>query len=247
LSAAVLLLLLTLVSGCAVYRSKQAFDNYLKDTYPNSEAWLDAMAKLRAMCGASSAGAKAGDGCAPRYVKLTAMPDTKDWAWETMPGYRTIIQVHEAELRRRGQLKPYVEYMLALSRILAEKADGGEIAPEAMEAAFNAGWKFMFEAAKSEYTLLLSNITEARAEDQKTWQTAGQIALGFAEAANAALSAYAAVQSERAAAAAERAARLAASRPVVVQTLGPPPKLNCMATQQWGYPGARRDFAVTCR
>jgi hypothetical protein len=119
----------------------------LKDKYPNPghRAIIDDMSY----------------GCDARLFKITNLTTADDWDWDWLPAYQTIVRIHDEELRKRVSPKMYEEYMLGLSKFLAEKADNNIITPEQLKSALNDGWKWMVEQAKMEIKLLQDNVVAA--------------------------------------------------------------------------------------
>jgi len=134
-----------------------------------------------------NAGADPFGGCDRRLVKLTNSEQLDDWVWVWGPPYRTIVGVHEEELRRRVVPRLYEEYMLAMARYLAEQIDRGAITDTQMVAAFNQSWAWMIERTRQEGFLLMDSLRAAQQADAATWNALGAVAAGLALVAGAAL------------------------------------------------------------
>jgi hypothetical protein len=96
------------------------------------------------------------------------------------PNYRTIVAVHDEELRKRVKPKVYDEYALEITRALAERADRGEITSEQLRAAFNESWTWLFQQTHSERLLLEDAVRAAEIADA---QALNALATGLAAAA----------------------------------------------------------------
>ena len=123
------------------------------------------------------------EGCDLRWVKLTNGPALDDWGFDWLPPNVVIIATHEEEVRRRHQPRFYDEYIYALGRYLSEQADQGRITEEQKMAAFNEGWKWMFQHVEKEVILLQRNVEMARQLDAARMQTLNSLAQAFASAA----------------------------------------------------------------
>src|SRR5262245_66669930 len=110
--------------GCASDQARQDLTRLLQHHRENSEAWTAARHRLQAMCLTRETP------CAQRAIKLTNAARVDDWVWMDLPPYRTVHAVHEEEIRRRHEPLVYEEYMIGVSRYLADRADGGQISPE---------------------------------------------------------------------------------------------------------------------
>jgi hypothetical protein len=93
--------------------------------------------------------------------------------------------VHAEELRKRSTLKLYEEYMLGLTRYLAEKADKDEITPEQLRHAVNTGWSWLNGKMQEEPVLLQEKMR--RADEAATRKTMTTMAGGLATVATLAL------------------------------------------------------------
>lgn len=204
--------LVLFLQACSIYQARQAIEARQREFALNNEAWQVARLRLKAMCSKplqtveeyqqgqaikNAGGQDPFRGCNIRIVKATNAPVTNDWQWDWLPSYQTIVAVHEEELRKRVAPKPYEEYMLGLSRLLAKSTDNGSITPKELVDTFNAGWNYMVSAMKNESALLAGNLDAAQLSDAQTWKTIGQIAGGLAAVATATLVASAAASAAR--------------------------------------------------
>lgn len=149
-----LLLALMFLQACSAIVARQEEAQFHKELTMKDEAWIAARLRLKEICsnpptsveeyrrGAElrRAGSDPFRGCDLRLMKLTNSPFTDDWDWVWLPPHTTIVQVHEAELRNRVQLKIYEEYMLAVAYHLARATDTQEITPQEHRLLFNFAW-----------------------------------------------------------------------------------------------------------
>lgn len=154
-------------SGCSGLAAGQRLDNFTEHMRENSAAWWAARQRLSAMCGPSPAAPN----CALRLVKRTNSQRTDDWFMEYFPPYKTIVDVHEEELRRVHAPYPYEEYMLGVARLTALKADARQISPDRMKAAVNEAWNWMSGEVRKEAALLVYGVRDGRAADAQVWQS----------------------------------------------------------------------------
>lgn len=187
--------------SCASSQARQHLMELQAHQKLNTDAWLAARERLKRMCppvpstkdeyerGKSSrqAGSDPFLGCDVRIMKLTNSPRLDDWQWAWAPRYQTIIAVHEEELRKRVNPRVYEEYMLGISRYLAQKADSGEIAPTQIMSGFNEAWSWMTQQIVQEHALLQDSVRAAEISDAAMWNTFGSIAAGLALVTAAAL------------------------------------------------------------
>jgi hypothetical protein len=211
LIALTLICLLTTLPACSATRARKQLAQRQAEFQRNNEAWNAAKYRLWSMCPdppktegdywkkvqIKNTGKDPSQGCDLRLVKLTNGPTLDDWNWNWLPGYQTIVNVHEEELRKRVKPKLYEEYMLALSHHLAKRADSGEITPEQFKQAFNEGWKWLISEMQKEQILLQQKITAAEQRDVATLNTLNTIAAGLATVATAAIVASAVVSASR--------------------------------------------------
>jgi hypothetical protein len=123
-------------------------------------------------------------GCGLRIMKLSNRYAVDDWGYDWLPDYSTVVRTHEAEMKVRRTPKVYEEYMLALSRYLAQEMDRKRIAPRQMIRTFNEGWRWMVQRLQEEIEILQRRVDEARIADM---QALNSFAQAFAIAAGAAL------------------------------------------------------------
>lgn len=196
-----LVTLLVWLPACAASHARQKLLAFQEQLELNTTAWMAARDRLKAMCppppstledyekgkALRLAGADPFKGCDVRVIKLTNSARTDDWQWAWAPPYQTIVAIHEEELRKRVNPKLYEEYMMAISRYLAEKADQGEITPIQIMGAFNKSWLWMYQKTQEEGLLLQDSIKAAELADAAAWNTFSAIAAGLAIATTAAL------------------------------------------------------------
>jgi hypothetical protein len=196
-----LALALIFLPACSASQARSKLAQRQAEIEMNNQAWLEARKRLKVMCDPPptqievyrkgiqqrAAGGDPFKGCDIRLVKLTNAPVFDDWQWDWLPSYQTIVQIHDEELRLRLKPKVYDEYMLGLSRYLAQKTDRKEISPQQMRHAFNEGWRWMFQKMGEEMILLEQSVQAAQISDAAVWNTLGTIAAGLALVAAAAL------------------------------------------------------------
>jgi hypothetical protein len=177
------LVALLLLPGCAALQARSQLEAFQAHQRQNTMAWIAARQRLTAACQQNPPDR----GCAVRAIKLTNSPRTDDWRRTWLPDYRTIVAVHEEELRRRVAPKVYDEYVIALSKALAARADKQEITEEQMIRAFNESWTWLAHQMRQEHLLLVDAIRAAEVADAQTAQTLSAIATGLAVVATGAL------------------------------------------------------------
>jgi hypothetical protein len=172
---AILLLALIAFAGCSATRKIAEFNALVQHGAENTEAWVAARTRLRAMCQDNRTAA-----CSPRHIKTTNSARTDDWLVEPLPPYRVIVAVHEEEIRKRHEPRVYEEFMLGSANYLAAQADDGAITAEQLERATNVTWKWMSDQFRSEATMRLNAVRAAQQADAQAWQTFNTIAAGLA-------------------------------------------------------------------
>ena len=172
---ALLLLAFAPLQGCSATRKIAEFNALVQHGAENTDAWIAARTRLRAMCqdGRTTA-------CAPRHIKTTNSARTDDWLIESLPPYRVIVSVHEEEIRKRHELRVYEEFMLGSAKYLAAQVDDGAITADQLERATNVTWKWMVDQFRSEATMRLNAVRAAQQADAQAWQTFNTIAAGLA-------------------------------------------------------------------
>ncbi len=179
----ILALVVLALSGCASI-AHQRLRDFIQHGRENNEAWLTAHTRLHALCAIDEAVKRTG---APPLVKQTNRATIDDWEWETMPPYRTIVAVHEDELRKIHRPKPYEEYVFGAARYLGEQADREQITTAQMRHAFTETWTWMIAEVRIEAWLLVDDIRVAQATDARTAQALNAVASGLAIVLSAAL------------------------------------------------------------
>jgi hypothetical protein len=133
---------------------------------PVDEAWQAARARLHKMCPrvprtedelTDALSMDQDNGCYARFAKDSPLPMLEDWHWHWLPPYRIVAAIHDEELRKRETPKLYEEYLSALNRFLANKADRGEITPAQIRYASMAGWNWMSGKMQKQHILLDKN------------------------------------------------------------------------------------------
>jgi hypothetical protein len=209
LTALALAVVIATAPGCSAIAARQQVESFQAHIAKNDESWRAAQWRLVKMCPPQPttheaylqgvAVRKAGgpdpfNGCDARLMKLTNGPQTDDWRLLWFPNYRTIVAVHDEELRRRVKPKVYDEYALEITRALAERADRGEITSEQLRAAFNESWTWLFRRMQDERLLLEDAVRAAEAADA---QALNALATGLAAAATIGLVGLAVVAASR--------------------------------------------------
>jgi hypothetical protein len=192
--AGALIIILIHLPACAASQARQMLVAFQEHGKLNTAGWVAARDRLKAMCpplpstveeyergrASRQMGADPFRGCDVRVIKLTNSPRTDDWEWAWVPPYQTIVAIHEEELRKRVIPKLYEEYLLGVSRYLAEKTDQGEITRAQMMAAFNASWLWMIGKIQEQVVLLLDGVRAADQADAAAWSAFSAVAAGLA-------------------------------------------------------------------
>ena len=126
------------------------------------------------------------NGCYARLAKDTYAPTLDDWHWHWFPPYQVVFAVHDEELRKRLNPRLHEEYLLGLTRYLAEKADNDEITSEQLRHAFNAGWNWL-RAKINEEPLLSQENVRVEGTNAAMRDTMASVAGGLATVATLAL------------------------------------------------------------
>ncbi len=138
--------------ACSASRLRQKVDAGNAEIQLANQAWQAARIRLDSMCPhapktmdevTQSLELDQKNDCYARLAKDTHAPTLDDWHWRWLPPYQVVIAVYDEELRKRVIPRLYEEYMLGLTRYLAEKADNDEITPEQLRHAFTAGWNWL--------------------------------------------------------------------------------------------------------
>jgi hypothetical protein len=170
---------LFILGACAGIGARREEAQFQRELQLKDEAWIAARGRLQSMCPTMPAdvdeykrksqlrivGSDPFGGCDLRFFKLTNSPYTDDWQWFWLPGYRTIVDVHEDEARKKITLKIYEEYMVAAARHLAKAIDAAEITPDEHKALFNYAWSWMIDQTRKEAVLLRNNTIKAEEQD----------------------------------------------------------------------------------
>jgi hypothetical protein len=174
-----------IVSACSVGRPRADIRNESLKIPTEHHAWRAARIRLHSMCPAvpkteaelnHALKVKQANGCYVRFAKDTYLPTVDDWHWHWLPPYRIVAAVHDEELRKRAVPKLYEEYMSALNRYLAEKADSGEITPAQLRYVFNAGWNWLSVKRENERILLQDTVLTAANPDAATRSALSDVA-----------------------------------------------------------------------
>jgi hypothetical protein len=162
------------VSGCAVGRPPVE-NRPPRLTVPSEhQAWNAARIRLHSMCPAvprteaeltRALLTRQPNDCYVRFAKDTHLPMNDDWHWHWLPPYRVVAAVHDEELRKHGTHKHYEEYISALNRYLAEKADRGQITPAQFRYVFNAGWNWLSTKVENERFLMQETLNSGAGFD----------------------------------------------------------------------------------
>lgn len=126
-------------------------------------------------------------GCGLRLVKLSNRYALDDWGYDWLPNYSTIVRIHEEEIKARLTPRVYEEYMLGLSRYLAQQMDSKGITPRQMIRVFNESWAWMVRKLQDEAELLQRRADEARITEAIQMQALSNFAQSLATVAGAAL------------------------------------------------------------
>jgi hypothetical protein len=161
---------LTILQACSASPARQKLDNQNPELDPVHQAWRAARIRLHSMCPHVPKSVEeltqalkfdGANGCFARLAKDTYTTTLDDWHWHWLPPYQIVFAVHAEELRKRVIPKLYEEYMLGLTRYLAEKADKDEITPEQLRHTFNASWNWLYVKMQEEPILLQENVRRA--------------------------------------------------------------------------------------
>jgi len=165
---------LLILPACSASRARQRIDYQNAKIDLASEAWQAARIRLNSMCPhapktmdevTQSLELDQKNDCYARLAKDTHAPTLDDWHWRWLPPYQIVIAVYDEELRKRVIPRLYEEYMLGLTRYLAEKADNDEITPEQLRHAFTAGWNWLQGKIHEEPILLQPNLQRGDGAD----------------------------------------------------------------------------------
>jgi hypothetical protein len=160
--------------------------------------WKQARVELEQMC------VQTPDDCQPRWLvrpAFTGRLTMADWDLLVLPPYKTIIDTHERLFRdakekgwRGGDFEGlwiHEEILFGIARVLAERADSGEITPEEGKAAYVGAANKAYEEALKNITVVMQN---AKMADAETMKLAIMILIGVAAAATSALAIAAAAR-----------------------------------------------------
>jgi hypothetical protein len=188
---------LVILPACAASRARRLMDIHTAEMQlASTEAWKAARVRLHAMCPEIPRSMEAleramsvpnQNGCSLRFLKASNAPTWDDWHWYWLPPYQIIVAVHDEELRQRVTPKLYEEYMLALTRYLAEKADNGEITAGQLKHALNVGLHWLYGKAQEEELLLQESVYPANPVDAAIWNRVNNVAAGLGFIATTAL------------------------------------------------------------
>ena len=164
--------------ACSASRLRQKVGAGNAEIQLANQAWHAARIRLDSMCPhapktmdevTQSLELDQKNDCYARLAKDTHAPTLDDWHWRWLPPYQVVIAVYDEELRKRVIPRLYEEYMLGLTRYLAEKADNDEITPEQLRHAFTAGWNWLRGKIQDEPILLKHNVRSAENADATMW------------------------------------------------------------------------------
>lgn len=189
--------LLLILPACSASRARRLMDIQTAEMQQlSTEAWKAARVRLHAMCPEIPRSMEAleramrvpnENGCSLRFLKASNAPTWDDWHWYWLPPYQIIVAVHDEELRQRVTPKLYEEYMLALTRYLAAKADNGEITAGQLKHALNVGLHWLFGKAHEDELLLQESDRAANPTDAALWNRVNNLAAGLGFIATTAL------------------------------------------------------------
>jgi hypothetical protein len=182
--------------ACSASRLRQKVGDANAEIQLANQAWQAARIRLHSMCPhapktmdevTQSLKLDQENGCYARLAKDTHAPTLDDWHWRWLPPYQVVIAVYDEELRKRVIPRLYEEYMLGLTRYLAEKADNDEITPEQLRHAFTASWNWLRGKIQDEPILLKHNVRSAENADAATRDRVTTVAGSLATVATLAL------------------------------------------------------------
>jgi len=182
--------------ACSASRLRQKVGAGNAEIQLANQAWQAARIRLDSMCPhapktmddvTQSLELDQKNDCYARLAKDTHAPTLDDWHWRWLPPYQVVIAVYDEELRKRVIPRLYEEYMLGLTRYLAEKADNDEITPEQLRHAFTAGWNWLRGKIQDEPILMKHNVRSAENADATTRERVTTVAGSLATVATLAL------------------------------------------------------------
>jgi hypothetical protein len=160
--------------------------------------WKQARADLEQMCVQSP------DNCQPRWLVRPPKGGITmaDWDLLVLPPYKTIIDTHERLFRdakekgwRGGDFEGlwiHEEVLFGIARVLAERADNGEITPEEGKAAYVGAANKAYEEGRKHLAVVVQSAHNA---DAQAIMIGTMIVTGVAAAASSALAASYAARS----------------------------------------------------
>jgi hypothetical protein len=184
------------LAGCSASPVRQEITARNPQLQLANQAWQATRIRLHSMCPhvpkavedlAFALKYDQANGCYARLAKDTYAPTLDDWHWHWFPPYQVVVAVHDEELRKRLIPKLHEEYMLGLTRYLAEKADNDEITSEQLRHAFNAGWNWLRGKMQEEPLLLQENGGGLETANGALRETMASVAGGLATVATLAL------------------------------------------------------------
>lgn len=165
---AILVVMSLTAQGCASSTAHRDLDQRVQYRQEEHEARAAARARLTAMCAGPTTS------CTDRIIRVSnsgRLDERSLDGWDLMrlPPYRTVVAVHEEELRKRRVPRVYEVYMLGVSHYLADNADRGDITQFQLVRAFNAAWKEMVTRTRADVAFSASAVEAAERADAETW------------------------------------------------------------------------------